>query len=197
MNFFRRKKQRQQNFQQVTAPWRERLYNVALRQTRTSARAEDWVQETFMRAWQDFDDLADPQAVYAWLLKILDHVIADDIRKEARRQQIAPVISTEEIFLQEQHSSYQGPFEQLLQQQNDKQLIKAIQSLPEDFGKVILLRDIEGLSYQQLSRILDVPEGTIMSRLSRGRRLLSNILNRSDRQGSLSQTDKRTKGIYK
>ncbi len=197
MHFFKRKKNRQQYFQQMTMPWRERLYNVALRQTRTSARAEDWVQETFMRAWQDFDDLADPQAVYAWLLKILDHVIADDIRKDSRRQQLAPVISTEELFLQEQQSPYQGPFEQLLQQQTDQQLIKAIQSLPDDFSKVVLLRDIEGLSYQELSRILDIPKGTVMSRLSRGRRLLSNILNRSDRQGKLPQTDKSTKGIYK
>ena len=164
---------KQQHFEQLTRPWRDRLLGVALRRADTTARAEDWVQETLLRAWRDFHSLSDNVAVYAWLLKILDHVVADDTRRDTRRHQLAPMVSTDDIILQEQRSSVPGPFEQTLQQQTDNQVIAAIKSLPDEFGAVILLRDIEGLSYREVAQILEIPQGTVMSRLSRGRRMLA------------------------
>jgi RNA polymerase sigma-70 factor (ECF subfamily) len=182
IKFFQKRKQlqRQNKFDKLTRPWRERLYNIALRRASPSSKADDWVQETLLRAWRNFDSLVDDIAVYAWLLKILDHVIADDIRRDSRRHQLAPVISTEDIVLQEQQCSAPGPFEQVLQQQSNEQIINAIKTLPDEFSSVILLRDIDGLSYQQASEILDIPQGTLMSRLSRGRRLLANIINKME-----------------
>jgi len=168
--------QRQQDFQQLTRPWRDRLYGVALRQTNTKATAEDWTQETLLRAWRDFDRLSEKVTVYAWLLKILDHVIADDIRRNNRRNKLAPVTSTDDSFFQEQASASPGPFEKTLKQQTDNQLIAAINSLPDEFSRTILLRDIEELSYREVADILDIPQGTVMSRLSRGRRLLATTL---------------------
>ncbi len=170
---------RQQHFQQLTRPWRDRLYGVALRQTSTKATAEDWTQETLLRAWRDFDHLTERVTVYAWLLKILDHVIADDIRRNSRRNKLAPVITTDDVFLQEQPSASPGPFEKTLQQQTGEQLTAAINSLPDEFSRTILLRDIEGLSYREVAEILDIPQGTVMSRLSRGRRLLTTTLIKS------------------
>jgi len=170
------KMQRQQNFQQLTRPWRDRLYSVALRQVNTKATAEDWVQETLLRAWRDFDRLNEKISVYAWLLKILDHVIADDIRRNNRRNKLAPVVTTDDAFLQDQPCASPGPFEKTLQQQTDEQLITAIKSLPDEFSRTILLRDIEGLSYREVAEILDIPQGTVMSRLLRGRRLLATVL---------------------
>ena len=167
---------RQQHFQQLTRPWRERLFGVAMRRADTSATAEDWLQETLLRAWRDFDHLSDDIAIYAWLLKILDHVIADDTRRSSRRDQLAPVMATDDLFFQQQPSTAPGPFEQTLQQQTDEQVITTINSLPNEFCRVILLRDIEGLSYRQVADILEIPQGTVMSRLSRGRRLLATIL---------------------
>ena len=167
---------RQQHFQQLTRPWRERLFGVAMRRAETSAAAEEWLQETLLRAWRDFDHLSDDIAIYAWLLKILDHVIADDTRKSSRRDRLAPVVATDDLFLQQQPSAAPGPFEQTLQQQTDEQVITAIKALPNAFCRVILLRDIEGLSYRQVADILEIPPGTVMSRLSRGRRLLATIL---------------------
>lgn len=168
--------QRQQHFQTLTRPWRDRLYGVALRRTHLTSLAEDWVQETLLRAWRDVSSLRDDITVYAWLLKILDRVIADDSRKNARRSQLAPVISTDDHLLQEHPSAALGPLEKAMQQQSDQQIVSAIQTLPDEFSSVILLRDIEGLSYKEVSNVLDIPQGTVMSRLSRGRRLLASLI---------------------
>ena len=170
-------------FQQLTRPWRDRLYGVALRYTEHRETAEDWVQETLLRAWRSFDQLTDSVAVYAWLLKIQDHVIADDVRRQQRRHQLAPVVTTDDALLQQHHSSAPGPFEETLQQQSRQQLEAAVMALPDDFSRVVMLRDMEGLSYQEIAQALEIPKGTVMSRLSRGRRLLAASLLR-DQKGS-------------
>ena len=167
---------KKQHFQQLTQPWRERLYGVALRQASSRQIAQDWTQEALSRAWRDFSQLGDEIAVYAWLLKILDRVVADDIRREARRYQLAPVIAADDSELQTHACSAPGPFEQTLQQQTHEQVTYAVQDLPHEFRQVVLLRDIEGLSYREIADILDIPQGTIMSRLSRGRRILAKTL---------------------
>lgn len=167
---------KRQHFQQLTNPWRDRLLSVALRRSDIPTTAEDWVQETLLRAWSDSDNLNNEVAVYAWLLKILNHVIVDDVRRQARRHKLAPVVMTDDTVLQEYPSAAPGPFEQTLQQQTDEQVSAAIKSLPEEFCSVILLRDIEGLSYKEVADILEIPQGTVMSRLSRGRRLLSTVI---------------------
>jgi len=161
---------RQQQFQALSQPWRDRLFSMALHKSGIVATAEDWVQETLLRAWRDFDRLSDKVAIYAWLLKILDHVAADDLRRDDRRQRIAPVISVEDSVLQAHPNAAPGPFEQTLQQQSDEHLLAAIRALPDEFSSAILLRDIDGLSYREVANVLDIPQGTVMSRLSRGRR---------------------------
>lgn len=167
---------RQQKFQQLIRPWRDRLYSVALRKSGSREVAEDRVQDTLLRAWRDFDGLTDDLSVYAWLLKILNHVFADAYRRKQRRQQLAPVVTTTDPQMQKHPCAAPGPFEQTLARQQRQQLLHAIQSLPEDFSTIISLRDLEGLSYQEITQVLDIPKGTVMSRLSRGRRLLAKVL---------------------
>jgi len=177
---------KQKRFSQLTHPWRDRLYGVALRQTITRQLAEDWVQETLLRAWKDFSQLDEGIAIYAWLLKILDHVIADDRRKEKRRHQLAPVIAVDDLDLLSHPCSAPGPFENMLRQQQSEQLTESIENLPEEFRRVVMLRDIEGLSYNEVAYILDIATGTVMSRLSRGRRILASTLIKS--QSKLQNT---------
>ncbi|UTW11577.1 RNA polymerase sigma factor [Marinobacterium rhizophilum] len=166
-----------QQFQSLTRPWRDRLFSVARRQTRSQDIAEDWIQETLLRAWRDFDQLTDTVAVYAWLLRILNRVVADDNRRDARRHRLAPMLMiNDDNLLQDHPCAAPGPFEQIMQNQSDEQVIAAIQALPDAFRQVVMLRDIEGLSYQDLGLALDLPSGTVMSRLSRGRRLLAGLL---------------------
>nr|WP_067298059.1 sigma-70 family RNA polymerase sigma factor [Marinobacterium profundum] len=166
-----------QQFQSLTRPWRDRLFSVARRQTRSQEIAEDWTQETLLRAWRDFGQLTDTMAVYAWLLRILNHVVADDSRREARRHRLAPMLMiADDDFLQDHPCAAPGPFEQIMQSRSDEQVIAAIQALPDNFRQVVMLRDIEGLSYQEVGQALSLPGGTVMSRLSRGRRLLAGLL---------------------
>lgn len=178
---------KQKHFAQLTRPWRDRLYGVALRQTNVRQLAEDWVQETLLRAWKDFSQLSEGIAVYAWLLKILDHVIADDRRKEKRRHQLAPVIAVDDQDLVSHPCSAPGPFENMLHQQESEHLVSSIENLPEEFRQVVMLRDIEGLSYNEVAYILDIAKGTVMSRLSRGRRILASALIKSQSR-TLSKT---------
>jgi len=167
---------KQKRFHCLTNPWRDRLYGVALRQTNTNEIAEDWVQETLLRGWRNFDQLSEDIAVYAWLLKILNRVIADDMRKIQRRNQLAPVVTVDDHDLIKHSCSAPEPFESALQVQLNEEINIAIMNLPEDFQRVVILRDIEGLNYNELAYILDIPKGTVMSRLSRGRRLLASAL---------------------
>lgn len=183
-----RSAQSKQEFDALTRPWRDRLFGVAQRQARSREAAEDWAQETLLRAWRDFGQLTDQVAVYAWLLKILSRVMADDVRRDARRHQLAPMLTTSDVFLQEQASTTAGPFEQTVQTQSDKQIMRAIQALPDNFREVVLLRDIEGLNYQQVGQILDIAQGTVMSRLSRGRRLLASLLIKAESGDGLVTT---------
>lgn len=164
---------------------------MALRRSGDRQTAEDWVQESLLRAWRDFGRLSDSQAVYAWLLKILDHVVADHQRREARRNRLAPVITTGDEQLQAHHCSRPGPFENLLRLQDREQLLAAIQTLSPEYEAVILLRDFEGLSYKEIAGILEIPRGTVMSRLSRGRRQLASLLLKRAGHAQLERTQDR------
>ena len=165
-----------QQFDTLVRPWKYRLYGVALRLAPSLEMAEDLTQETLLRAWRDFGQLGDHMAVYAWLLKILNRVVSDHYRRNGRRHQLAPVVTTEDRVLSEHPCAAPGPYEQALKSQSDAHVMAAIQALPDSFRQVILLRDFEGFSYQDIGQIMDLAPGTVMSRLSRGRRLLAERL---------------------
>ncbi|WP_252177508.1 sigma-70 family RNA polymerase sigma factor [Endozoicomonas sp. 4G] len=182
-------------FQQLTSPWRDRLFSVAVRQTDSRQRAEDWVQESMLKAWRHFSDLKEKETVYVWLLKILQNVIVDDVRRESRRVQLAPVVSVEDAELQRHPSSSPGPFEELLKKQSQDQLQTAISALPCEFREVLLFRDVEGLSYLEISDILGIPKGTVMSRLSRARRMLSTAIIKSSDNRSNQTRSRSAEGV--
>lgn len=183
-------------FQQLTAPWRDRLFTVAVRQAESRQKAEDWVQDSFLKAWKHFSELKDTDILYAWLLKILRSVMLDDIRRETRRAQLAPVLCVDDEELQNHSAAAPGPFEELLQRQSENQLKSALTELPVEFREVLLFRDVEGLSYQEISSVLDIPKGTVMSRLSRARRMLSAaVLKLNDQSSTDVEKQKLTGGL--
>lgn len=167
------------HFDSLIRPWRNRLYSMAYRQAPSKEIAEDWTQETLLRAWKGFHKLDQQVAIYAWLLKILNHVIADDARREIRRNELAPMHTTDDKFLNEHPSASPGPFETLMNQQSEQHMSAMIKSLPDMFKDIILLRDVERLSYEEIGDILELTKGTVMSRLSRGRRHLASLLIKS------------------
>lgn len=170
---------RRVKFEQLVSPWLERLYGMAYRRAPSIDIAEDWTQETLLRAWKAFHHLSQETAIFAWLAKILHHVIADDVRQEKRRNTLAPIYTTQEELLTEHPCAQPGPFEILLSQQSEEHMLTMLDKLPDIYKDVIILRDVEGANYQQISDILDLPKGTVMSRLSRGRRHLASLILKS------------------
>jgi RNA polymerase sigma-70 factor (ECF subfamily) len=168
--------QTKKQFWLLVEPWSHRLFNIAWHHCGDKSLAQDWSQEALLRAWKCFEQLEDSTLVYAWLLKILNRVIVDDQRRNIRRKNISPVISVDDDYFNAHACFAPGPFAQLMQDQSDSELKIAILQLPEEFRSVILLRDIEGMSYINIANILDIAKGTVMSRLSRGRRLLSSYM---------------------
>ena len=158
------------------------LYSAALRMTRNPADAEDLVQETFLKAYRSFDRFEDGTNLKAWLYKILTNTFINSYRAAKRRPEKADVEDVEDLYLYrrvgELRSGDAGRSaeEEVLERITDDEVKAAIESLPESFRIAVLLADVEGFSYKEIAEITDVPIGTVMSRIHRGRRALQKAL---------------------
>ncbi len=154
------------------------LFGAALRLTRHRANAEDLLQETFLRAWRSFHTFQEGTNARAWLYRILMNAYIDGYRKAVREPEIVDQDDVDEFYLyskaheSEEYQRAGNPEEVLLAQIMDTDVKDALESLPETFRTVVLLADIEGFSYKEIAQILDIPIGTVMSRLHRSRRQL-------------------------
>jgi RNA polymerase sigma-70 factor, ECF subfamily len=152
------------DFETVALPFINDLYRAARHTLGSQAEAEDAVQETYLQAWKSFYRFAAGTNCRAWLFKILFHVIHHQRRKNRRWQ----TLGEQEEFLLET-LTYEAPIRQHL---SDEEVLAALNRLPENFRAVILLADVEEFAYKEIAQILDIPIGTVMSRLNRGRKLL-------------------------
>lgn len=154
------------------------LFGAALRMTRNRTRAEDLLQETFLRAWRSFHTFKPGTNVRAWLYRILMNAYIDGYRKSEREPEIVDQEDVDEFYLYSKvHESEDfrragNPEEVLLNSLMDADVKGALDRLPEVFRNVVVLADIEGFSYKEIAEILSIPIGTVMSRLHRGRRQL-------------------------
>jgi len=154
------------------------LFGAALRMTRNRTRAEDLLQETFLRAWRSFHTFKPGTNVRAWLYRILMNAYIDGYRKSEREPEVVDQEDVDEFYLYSKvHESEDfrragNPEEALLSRLMDADVKGALDSLPEAFRNVVVLADIEGFSYKEIAEILSIPIGTVMSRLHRGRRQL-------------------------
>ena len=148
------------------------LYSYALILTRNHAEAEDLVQETYLRAIQAMGRLRAGSNMKGWLFTILRNVWFNQLRKWRNGPQMIEVgdgIAAIANPSKDSHNLYVDKVEA-------EQLRAAIQKLPVDFREIILLREYEELSYQQIASVLDCPVGTVMSRLGRARAKLRALL---------------------
>lgn len=154
------------------------LFGSSLRLTRHRAKAEDLLQETFLRAWRSFHTFRPGTNVRAWLYRILMNAYIDGYRKSEREPEIVDHEDVDEFYLyskvheSEDYRRSGNPEEVLLNNLMDADVRGALDSLPEAFRSVVVLADIEGFSYKEIAEILAIPIGTVMSRLHRGRRQL-------------------------
>lgn len=157
---------REQRFEAEALPHLRSLYGTALRMTRNAHDAEDLVQETYLRAYRAFDGFTPGSNIRAWLYTILHRVRTDAFRRASR--------SPRTVELADEGPAVPPPQDALAQGGED--LARALESLPGVFRNAVVLRDVEDFSYQEIARILDVPIGTVMSRIHRGRALLREAL---------------------
>ncbi|HKW41718.1 MAG TPA: sigma-70 family RNA polymerase sigma factor, partial [Gemmatimonadales bacterium] len=151
------------------------LYRVALRLTGNSAEADDLVQETMLKAYRAWHQFQQGTNAKGWLLTILRHAFINEYRRRTRHPETVDVDAIEpfSVFEEVQDDDPQGTFFDRIV---DDEVLKAIDQLPEQFREAVVLSDVEGLSYEEIARILGVPVGTVKSRLFRARRQLQRKL---------------------
>ena len=158
------------------------LYSAALRMTRNPSDAEDLVQETYLKAYRAYGSFQQGTNLKAWLYRILTNSYINAYRSRQRRPEESDVEDVEDLYLYHRLNSL-GPTgsgrsaeEEALERFTDDEVKAAIESLPEAFRIAVLLADVEGFSYKEIAEITDVPIGTVMSRIHRGRRALQKAL---------------------
>jgi RNA polymerase sigma-70 factor (ECF subfamily) len=151
-------------FEAEALPHLDDLYRVAVRVVGDRTEAEDLVQETYLEAWKSFHRFAPGTNCRAWLFKILFHVI-----HHHRRKWFSLRFITESEELLAETLVYQPPVPEAL---TDEDMLAALDRVPQNFREVLLLADVQEFSYKEVAQMLDIPIGTVMSRLSRGRQML-------------------------
>jgi RNA polymerase sigma-70 factor (ECF subfamily) len=168
-------------FEEEALPLLDSLYAGALRMTRNPADAEDLVQDTMVRAYRAFNRFEPGTNLKAWLFRIMTNAYINTYRKKQREPQKVSQDDVEEFDLYQElknrNPEYEATPETLvLDSLVDSDILEAIDELPEQFRMAVVLSDIEGFSYAEMAEIMDVPMGTVMSRLHRGRKALQKRL---------------------
>jgi RNA polymerase sigma-70 factor, ECF subfamily len=155
------------------------LYGAALRLTRNASDAEDLVQETYVRAFRSAKQFKPGSNLKAWLFTILYNAYRNQRRDSGRD----PVdVDSERVEMSTQADPAEGPEQRLLRDALDADLQAAVDSLPEAFREAVWARDVDEFSYADIADMLGIPLGTVMSRISRGRRMLYEKLHESRAQ---------------
>ncbi len=173
-----------QEFEAEALPHLDAVYRFALRLCGSPALAEDLVQETFLRAWRAWDQYTLGTRAKSWLFTICRNVYLRQKERDTRRDEIVERTARENpdldgpmreapIFTGARDYDPEGDF---FRELVDDSILEAIDALPEDFRECVVLSDLQGLTYQEIADILDVPLGTVKSRLFRGRRMLQETL---------------------
>ena len=170
----------QATFADDTAEFMSPLYSAALRMTRNPADAQDLVQETYLRAYRGYGGFQAGTNLKAWLYRILTNTYINSYRAKRRQPEQTELDDVEELYLYRRMGDRglggQSAEDEALSWITDEEVKGALESLPENFRMAVLLADVEGFSYKEIAEIMDVPVGTVMSRLHRGRRALQKAL---------------------
>jgi RNA polymerase sigma-70 factor (ECF subfamily) len=172
----------QAQFTELTMEYMPALYSAALRMTRNPADAEDLVQETYLKAYRSFASFTAGTNLKAWLYRILTNTYINTYRAAKRRPEISDVEDVEDLYLYRRLGPDSGAGDgrsaedEALDRFTDDEVKAALESLPDAFRIAVLLADVEGFSYKEIAEITDVPIGTVMSRIHRGRRALQKAL---------------------
>ena len=162
-----------QRYQTLVSPHLDALLAFALRRTPARPEAEDAVQEACTRAWLAFAELRDEGRVRPWLYRILRSVLSDARERSGRRQRLVSFTRLEDEHAALVDAADDSVFAEVSARLTGEVVRAALDAIPEDFAAAVELHDLEGFKYQEIADVLEIPIGTVMSRISRGRRLLA------------------------
>jgi RNA polymerase sigma-70 factor (ECF subfamily) len=169
-----------ERFERDVIPMLPSLYGAAMRLTRNPADAEDLIQETYLRAFRGFAGFQEGTNLKAWLYRILTNSFINTYRKKQREPQtVDGPDDLDEWYLFDRLGAQNvevSAESEVLDRMPDEDVKRALESIPENFRMAVLLADVEGFSYKEIAEIMDVPIGTVMSRLHRGRKALEKAL---------------------
>jgi RNA polymerase sigma-70 factor, ECF subfamily len=182
-------------FNALVLPHLDRMLGFAKRRTPSTSDAEDAVQEACIRAWTAFGDLREETKTRAWLYRILRGVLSDAGEKLARRSALVSMTRLDDVHEDLMASGDDGVFAEVAARIDGEQLHEALSLIPQDFAVAVELHDIDGFKYHEIADIVDVPLGTVMSRIARGRRLLAATIASNRKLWALGVSSAATKTI--
>jgi RNA polymerase sigma-70 factor, ECF subfamily len=172
-------------FEEEVLELADQVYRVARRLVSTREEAEDLVQETYARAFRSWRSYTPGTNLRAWLFRILTNLNIDRGRREQRTPTSQP-LEEGDYFLYNRLEADSGSDDEtrIVERLSQDEIVQALSEVPHDFRDVIVLVDIGDFTYQDAAQILDIPIGTVMSRLHRGRRILKKELAEASVGGS-------------
>lgn len=168
----------------------DKAYNVAFRLAGNDQDAQDLVQEAFARAWTHRDRFDPSRSFEAWVIRILQNVFLDSVRRYEHKHKVSMDAFISDSEDQSWSALLEGkdrnPVDHLIRDEEEHQLQEALNALPVHYRSAIVMSDIEGLSYEQISEIMKIPTGTVGSRVHQGRVLLKKALEAKNNKGGIS-----------
>ena len=168
------------SFEEQAMPLLDQLYGGALRMTRNPQDAEDLVQETYLKAFKNFDSYKQGTNLKAWMYRIMTNQYINSYRKAKRRpvESSAEDLTDSQLYTTSGHDStgLESAEVEALRAMPNTTISNAMNDLPEDYRMAVYYADVVGLSYKEIADIMGTPLGTVMSRLHRGRKQLREAL---------------------
>ena len=168
----------QEAFEQLVLDNQNRVYTLTFRMVNDREEAADLAQEAFLKAWQGLPSFQGDSSFSTWVYRLATNVCIDFLRKQKRRQDIDPVasIDDEESSWTEPADWGQDPQRQLEQSEMSRAVARGLEALPHHHRQVLVMRELSGLSYQEIAGALKLDPGTVKSRIARARTALRKIL---------------------
>lgn len=172
----------QADFADEAMQYAPQLYSAAMRMTRNRADAEDLVQEAYLKGFRSFHTFNEGTNLRAWLFRILTNTYINKYRKKQRSFDESDLGDIEDLYLYKRMGTFEDPSigrsaeESLMEMLPDDEVKQALENLPENFRMPVILADVQGFAYKEIAEILEIPIGTVMSRLHRGRKQMQKAL---------------------
>lgn len=182
----KQEKRKQEDFSEEIIPHLDALYNFGLRLTSDPNDAEDLVQDSVVKAYRFFDSYEKGTNAKAWLFRILKNSYINNYRKKSKKPQEVDYDEVASFYesIRAERTETSDMEDKMFRELIDDDISNALDEIPEDFRTVVLLCDVEDFTYEEIANMLDVPIGTIRSRLHRGRNLLkAQLMDYASRKG--------------